>query len=427
MRQFLLIGALALSSHNLTFANDVKPTNDTGNSCLILLLNKPVDGVAEVLSKSRFVVIRGGELIPAELGRITQVKDYDRESQGRIALTTAKGVVATSTLGYALRIDVPFATPNAKIEGLATQALSRSLKYTLPYTAQAAKVIVKQGFNIELPLARKLLAAEFANSNHVLTVGPDKVRLYDLNFALKTPETPMGHIKKEASATDTFVAAAIHPVTGKIVAVDGPEIVVFDSVESRRTTGTAPKHVNQISLSKLGTKFFIREGTKLYFYEISGRKLGELNLASVLFDSAWDASDSMIALSTATETIVYNLETQQAIRIGKAGDQWRRLAWSDSEGILVTLGPSDFKEKSQWLIELWNPATGEKFPLSAAAPVLNTDSGYPYLTGIRGRLLTGDFSLMIVRQNGIFEDVVQGFGSPEDPVRSYNQLNSQTH
>jgi hypothetical protein len=438
---FLLIASLLVYAINAS-ARDGDPT--AAKNCGILLLGQSYIRDTEVLNKTSFVSGSEEDMLPqvrdeddasfANLGRITQVKDYDQNSKGRLVLTTSKGAIATispeidksqrytgrneqNAPATQMSIDFPFATANAQIQILKTQIESHDTRRTLIATPQTIKVMLRPGFYSELRNSSKALAAEFTGKDEVTAVFESRLRIYDYK---------MNSVKKEILAQKTFKAASIHSYSGKIVAIDGDELVIFDSAEERRVIGTVAEGVTSVIWGNLGSRFYLRQGSKLSFYDSQGTALGEVELSSTLASMAWDASDAMVALSTPNETMVYNIDTRTSAKIGYRGDQWRRVAWSQDEGILLTLGV-DSRDASKWAVQTWNPNTGEELGLSYRLAVKNEDHGYPYITGLRGRMTDGTFRFFILRQNGQFADVVQAMGTrKEDAVSTLTKVATPT-
>jgi hypothetical protein len=393
-------------------ADSILTTNETAEHCILLMLNKPVNGAAEVMKESHFTVIDSGELLPSEAGRIVMVKDFDRQSRGRTAIATAKGVVAAVTSGYSMRVAAPFGYGTSEIKGLRTQTFGASLKQTLAFTSKSALILGRDGLDIHLPGAHGTLAADFISSKQAQVVNSKSLRVYDFSEPTRRNGDAFAVLSKEVAAQTAFSAAAVHSASGHVIAIDGKELVYFETSDSRQLIGSIDGKANALVFGNLGSNFYIRQDSKVTFYDTTGKILSVLQLKSPLFSMAWDASDSMVAFSTAHETFVYNIKTGKAVRIGSENDQWRRVAWSEDEGLLLTLNQNSTAGKPVWRAEVWDPATGENLPMSAEVPVLQTDSGQPYLTGLRGHFLTGDFSFLILRQNGLYSEVVQSAGAP---------------
>ena len=184
--------------------------------------------------------------------------------------------------------------------------------------------------------------------------------------------------------------------------------------------------VDKIALSQ-GTKFYIRQGSKLTFYDTDGNSYGTLDVGGPLQSMEWDNSDKLFAFSSNTGvTGVYNLDTQQvtvigAPTIGQTGEMWRRVAWSKADGLLLTLGLETKDKKSAWTVDVWNPKTGEKITEAARYSLASDKDQYPpYLVGLRGSLALGNFQFYVVRQNGQYSNVAQGLdanaGRPKSTV-----------
>lgn len=370
----------------------------------------------DAIAHSVFTKLDDMDLRPFSYGTIYQIRDAG--PNGRVIYSTSKGHVAL--FGGSVWGDTPFGV-NATVIGLRA-GIESNKKATrfIAFTWDSAAVLNQANSTIPLVAGQHgILDANFILHNRAAVLLPKSFRIY----RIPKIEVETAVLEADISAKSQFWAGAVDPFRGRIVALDGRDLVVItvsgdpEEVGARQVIAQLPAAaapVDKISLSQ-GTRFYVRQGQKLTFYDTEGSTYGTLDVGGPLQSMDWDHSDKLFAFSTTTgRTGVYNLETRQVTVIGKPGEPWRRVAWSKEDGLLLTLGlvSADSADgQAAWAVDVWDPSTGQSVGEVARYPRKSEKEPYPYLVGLRGSLAHGNFQFYVVRPNGQFSNVAQSFDS----------------
>ncbi len=376
----------------------------------------------DAIAHSVFTKLDDMDLRPFSYGTIYQIRDAG--PNGRVIYSTSTGHVAL--FGGSVWGDTPFGV-NSTVLGLRAgiESSKRATRF-IAFTWDSAAVVNQA--NTTIPLVKGqhgILDANFILHNRAAVILPKSIRIY----RIPKVEVEAAVLETDISAKSQFWAGAVDPFRGRIVALDGQDLVVItvsgdpEEVGDRKVIAQLPADsapVDKIVLSQ-GTRFYVRQGQKLTFYDTEGNTHGTLDVGGPLQSMDWDHSDKLFAFSTTTgATGVYNLETRQVTMIGKPGEPWRRVAWSKNDGLLLTLGPVSAGSAEAWAVDVWDPATGQSVGEVARYPLKSEKEPYPYLVGLRGSLAHGNFQFYVVRPNGQFSNVAQSFdtnvGRPKSTV-----------
>ena len=407
----VLIGIFALPSVAL---GDAIVSETPPLPCGLVLAGEGRTMATTVMAQSKFSSFDNLTMLDS-LGSITAIKDMDNLSRGRLILSTTRGHVVmfspdnsfTSTSRW---IYTPFGV-SADILALRPAIANHNVKRAIVYTWGSATVVNQPDWL--LPLSTEthgVLDANFILKNRAVVVSTKDYRVYKLPKMKGESAT----LESDVPSQTNFSAAVVDSVLGRIVAVEGQDIVAITvsgepeelgqrKIVAHVAQGSDP--VEKIVLSNLGTHFYIRQGHRLTFYDFNGNNYGTIDVGGPLMSMEWDSSEKYFAFSSLSMTGVYNLQTHEITTIGNHGHSWRRVAWSRQDRLLLTLGLNE--NQSHWSVDIWDPVTGKKITEAARYPLMSDKEPYPYLAGLRGSLARSDFQFYVVHANGEYSNVAQ--------------------
>ena len=423
---FVFIGIVVMPS--MAFG-DLVVSEAQSLPCGLVLAGEGRTMAATVIAQSQFSSFDDLTMLNS-LGAITNIKDMDNLSRGRLILSTTRGHVVmfgpgrdnsfTSTSRW---IYTPFGV-NADILALRPAIVHHNIKRAIAYTWGSATVISQPDWLVPLSSGtRGILDANFILNGRAVVVSTKDYSIYKLPKLKGEPAV----LEKTVPAQTQFSAAIIDSVRGRIVAVDGQDLVMITVSGEPEEIGQRKviDHLNQesapiekIVISDLGTHFYVRQGHRLTFYDFDGNNYGTIDVGGPLLSMEWDPSEKYFAFSSIGMTGIYNLQTREITTIGHSGHSWKRVAWSRQDRLLLTLGLNE--KQSHWVVDIWDPVTGKKIAQVERYPLTSDKEPYPYLAGLRGSLARGDFQFYVVHANGEYSNVAQSLdlnkGRPKSTV-----------
>ncbi len=411
------------------------------NECAIELAGSPRETAKQMLNMTAFHDSYDYTMF-SDLGSIIAIKSFDEPSRGSLIMSTSKGTVVTfspvkqMSIGQkAMNFYNPF-TLYSEIVGLRPDIVplykTKSKKRAVVFTKKSAAVLVSLGHDVQLPTGVSgILNADFMPHDQVAVVLPKQIQIYTLPKSLGEPAV----LTHDLLAQTKFQAAAIDKTRGRIVAADGNDLVVFNDEGQRNVIAHLQPNegpVDKIIISDLGSRFYIRQGSRLTFYDFDGKTYGSVDVGRSLYGMDWNSDDSQIALSSPETTIVYNLLTQKAVQIGQPGDQWRRVAWSKRDGLLLTLGIDEHIDRANsqtvpvWSVDVWDPVDGKKLSTIYQTPLNAETDAYPYLVGLQGSIALGDFQFYLVSPDGVLSHITQGVRARDEQAPLVKRLQSSS-